>query len=74
MKQISAEECVARILKDIEKRKTVDYADELTTEKANDIKNRAESSLFIDATKAMLDRYSEDFEIDVDYARAGFEE
>lgn len=53
---------------------TVDYADEMTKEKANDIKNRAESSLFIDATKAMLDRYAEDFEIDVDYERAGFEE
>lgn len=27
MKQLSAEECIKRILKDIEKRRTVDYAD-----------------------------------------------
>lgn len=35
MKPISAEECVARILKDIEKRKTVDYADENSVRRYN---------------------------------------
>lgn len=35
MKQISAEECVARILKDIEKRKTVDYADKNSVRRYN---------------------------------------
>lgn len=35
MKQISAEECVARILEDIEKRKTVDYADKNSVRRYN---------------------------------------
>lgn len=53
---------------------TVDYTDDMTAEKAESIKNRAEASLFIDASKAMLDSYAADFKIDVDYERAGFEE
>lgn len=53
---------------------TVDYTDEMTAEKEENIKNRAKASLFIDATKAMLDNYASDFVIDVDYERAGFEE
>lgn len=35
MKQLSAEECIARILKDIEKRKTVDYADKNSVRRYN---------------------------------------
>jgi hypothetical protein len=35
MKQLSAEECIARIMKDIEKRKTVDYADKNSVRRYN---------------------------------------
>ena len=35
MKQLSAEECIARILKDIDKRRTVDYADKNSVRRYN---------------------------------------
>lgn len=54
--------------------KTVNYKDELTDEVAEDIKNRAEASILSDMAKAMLDSYASDFEIKVDYKRAGFAE
>lgn len=40
MKQLSAEECITRILKDIDKRRTVDYADKNSVRRYNTAMDR----------------------------------
>ena len=54
MKQLSAEECLARILKDIEKRKTVDYADKNSVRRYNAAMDR-----IIERANYFYDNYPE---------------
>lgn len=72
MKQLSAEECLMRILRDIEKRKTVDYIDKNSVRRYNAAYDR-----IIENANYLCDNYPEKMELFValldhpDYAVAG---
>ena len=58
MKQLSAEDCIARILKDIDKRRTVDYADKNSVRRYNAAMDR-----IIERANYLCDNYPDKMEL-----------